>query len=244
MVSPLRHWPAGMNYYQADRQRPFARPRLPAMSAPTSWGPLGSNSLLADTGILREPPVASFMGIRATQGAGRCHPARDAGQTEAEAYRQQIAPTAPKYFKAYLLAGQDAPEPGSREYNTNIRPHFVSRSHEQTYVDWWYSHYTTDGPHYRIPEPQAPPARHVPAGPTQAAPPAPTYTVQTTGETIEEVEQPYGELTVTAQPEGPAAEAPRRTPWGWIIGSSAIVLLVGGGAVYVYATRPKRRGRG
>jgi len=128
-------WPMGMNFYQASRQRPFPPLTAPPLTAPRHWGVIEPTTLFRESGVLRVSPVPSMMAIRGTQGAARCHPARDAGQTEAEVYRQQIAPTAPKYFREYLLAGQDAPEPGSAEYMQHIRPRFVSRTQEQTYVD-------------------------------------------------------------------------------------------------------------
>lgn len=226
------HWPAGPNFYAAQRQRPPLYVSPVPVTPWQDWGRIERTSIWQDTGW----------------------PCPDAGQaSDAAWYAELIAdPRTPNSMKPYLERNRFPPEPGSREYMEVIRPQFrYGPSQEQHWIDWWYGHFTSDspGPRYTIPTPPPPPAEPPPAEPPpprpprdwpEQAPPAPP------------VEPPPDEPfvptslppTVTTTPQ-PPTQAPAPVPWGWVVGGSAVALLLGGGIAYALTRpkRPKARGR-
>lgn len=205
------------------------------MSRPNYW-PAGPNYYQAPNvrpplELRPEPlfPYSDWGQIHATtiwQDAGRCEAGADpyfAGLLEEGGVPTEALP--------YVRAGDWPPEPGSRAYQADIRPQFVDRLDEQHYIDWWYAHFTSDAAPYTIPEP---PLRRPPRDwPAQAPPTTPAPPEAPSPPPLEPEEPSH---TPTAQP--PTAERP--VPWGWVVGGSAVALLIGGGIAYA-VTRPKKR---
>jgi hypothetical protein len=218
-VARPSYWPAGPNYYRAPTQRPPFPTNPPALRPYRSWGQIQPTTVWLEAGQVMRPGDQHLLppGMR---GAGwPC----DAGAGDESYFRELAAQGGtPNEALPYLQAGQWPPTPGSPAYERDIRPQFIDRMDEQHYIDWFYSHFTTDAPRYEIPAPGRQP-RHIP--------PTEPVTVTTVGEPVETT-------TVTEGPEETGDES--KPPWGWIIGGSAAAILVVGGIAYA-VTRPRRR---
>ena len=255
---PNPDWPKGPTFYAEQHIRPYFPTQPPSLLPYGAWGQIHATTVWSEAGRCKGagaappgfgPTVAAMQGSPRVDSPyalawwmhGQGFRPGGAGQSGDEAYLNELASSAPTEARPYLERGDWPPTPGSREYSEVIKPQFVDRMDEQHYLDWWYAHFTTDGPRYTLPplpgtaEPPAdvPPAVQPPASEPPVRPPR-DWPAQ------EPLDEP---TTITTTGTPTTAEEPSRARWGWIVGGSAALLLIGGGVAYV-VTRPKKRSDG
>lgn len=257
------YWPSGPNFHLAGLQRPPLPASPPALYPYEGWGAIHATTIWNDAGrcaggceagvappgwggtvaaMQRSPGITNPWALAWWMRSQGYQP-HEAGQaSDAAWYAELIADRhTPNVAKPYLERNEPPPEPGGRDYLEHVRPYFrYGPEQEQHYIDWWYQHFTSDAPGGRYTIPATPP----PAEPAEAPPgprPPRDWPAQEPAEpTFTPTEEPLVPVSTTSTP--PTQSRP--VPWGWVVGGSAVALLIGGGVAYAVTRPTKRRRKG